>query len=62
MLGDVGMEVTGYVGLVVLESFKHTLCRHLVHSEILDVKVLVKIFRHLVHSWVCTWEILINYP
>ena len=62
MLGDVGMEVTGYVGLVVLESFKHNLCRHLVHLEILDVEVLVKIYRHLVHSWVWTWEILINYP
>ena len=60
MLGDVGMEVTGSVGLVVLESLKHTLFRHLVHSEILDVKVLVKICQNLVHSWVRTWDILIN--
>ena len=60
MLGDVGMKVIGSVGLVLLESFKHTIFRHLVHSEILDVKVLVKICRKLVHSWVWTWYILIN--
>ena len=60
MLGDVGMELTGSVGLVILKSSKRTLFLHLVHSGILDVEVLVKIYRHLVHSWVCTWELLIN--
>ena len=43
------MEVTGSVGLVVLYLFKHTLCQHLVHSGIMDVEFLVKIYRHLVH-------------
>ena len=43
------MEVTGYMGLLLLEWFKHTICQHLVHSGILDVEVLVKICTHLVH-------------
>ena len=49
MLSEVDMEVTGSVGLVVLESFKHTLFWHLVHSGILDVEVLVIICRNLVY-------------
>ena len=49
LLSEVDMEVTGSVGLVVLESFKHTLCWHLVHSGILDVEVLVIICRNLVY-------------
>ena len=62
LLGYVGMEVTGSRRLVLLESFNKTLFRNLVHLEILDVKVLVKICQNLVHSWVRTWDILINFP
>ena len=49
MLGDLVMEVTESVGLVVLYLFKHNLYKHLVRSGILDVEVLVRIYRHLVH-------------
>ena len=62
MFVDVGMDVTGSVGLGLLKSPNHTLCRHLVHSGILDVKVLVKICQHLVHLKIWTREILINLP
>ena len=50
------------MGLVVLESFNHTLCWYLVHSGILDVKVLVKICWHLVHLQIWTLDITINPP
>ena len=56
------MEVTGSVGLLVIESLKHTLCQHLAHLGLLDAEVLVKICPHLVHLWVRMREILINFP
>ena len=43
MLGEIFVEVTRSVGLVILKSSKRTLFLHLVHSGILDVEVLVKI-------------------
>ena len=62
MLCGVGVEMTVSVGSGVLEVSKHTLCWHLAHLGILDVKFLVTICWNLVHLLVRTHEILIHFP